>query len=58
MPGKLRTSGSAGEAGAPVPLVFFLHCVVHHMTRAEFTLEIPSLSFTLLMELKGMLHFL
>lgn len=58
MLGKLRASGSAGEAGALDPLVFFLHCVAHHMTRAEFTLEIPWLSFTLLMEPKGMLCFL
>lgn len=55
---ELRASGSAGVAGAPVPLVFFLHRVAHHMTGTEFTWEIPFLSFTLLTELNGMLHFL
>lgn len=55
---KLRACGSAGVAGAPVPLVFSLHCVARHMTRTEFTWEIPFLSLTLLMELNGMLHFL
>lgn len=58
MLGELRASGSAGVAGAPVPLVFFLHYVAHHMTGTEFTWEIPFLSFTLLTELNGMLHFL
>lgn len=55
---ELRASGSAGVAGALVPLVFFLHCVAHPMTGTEFTWEIPFLSFTLLTELNGMLHFL